>query len=400
MKNLVTIFAIALFFIFSACSKEVDSYQLQSTTISGITQAHKRIYFTQQGNYIPSSFAYSPGDTFVLKEGINYTYFSMDGIHDITIINEGHVHLLNGFNLANCNHVTISGTGDANDFYGFEISGHTSGDVGIDVNGKSKNITINNVFVHNKTYGFWVKNESNLSCDISFLYPYWYMDSISIHDNKIVNVNQEGMYLGSTDQNNDRPNPCGASNYPTRLSNISVFNNIIDSTYRGGIQLSGADKGVNSIYRNTISRCGYELNSYQGNGIVIGGNAYANIDHNTITNTLCSGIWILGTGVTRVRHNNISNSGYLDGHTAGGMQGISFDVRPSFPFVLSTFRIKSNTIKNHTDKNDIMIYNTMQNVSGKSVSGFNTRSNLIYDNNSGKATVYAQPGIVFSSKPN
>ena len=47
-----------------------------------------------------------------------------------------------------------------------------------------------------------------------------------------------------------------------------------------------------------------------------------------------------------------------------------------------------------------MIYNTKQNVSGKSVSGFNTRSNLIYDNNSGKATVYAQPGIVYSTQPN
>src|SRR5678809_496938 len=169
----------------------------------------------------------------------------------------------------------------------------------------------------------------------------------------IKNMYQEGMYLGSTGQNADRPNRCGQHPYPMRLSNVIVHHNIIDATGRGGIMLSGADKGENRIYKNTITRCGLEYNSYQGNGIVIGGNAYANVDSNTIKNTLCDGIWVLGTGTTRVRYNKIDSSGWLEGTYAGNMHGISFDARPSFPFTLSTFRIRGNMTGQHTDKADI-----------------------------------------------
>jgi len=245
---------------------------------------------------------------------------------------------------------------------------------------------------------------------------------------------QEGMYLGSTGQNADRPNGCGGHPYPMRLSNVKVHHNIIDSTGRGGIMLSGADKGENRIYRNTITRCGFEYNSYQGNGIVIGGNAYANVDSNTIKNTLCDGIWVLGCGITRVRNNIIESSGWLNGVHANNMHGISFDARPSYPFTLSTFRIRSNNISKHTDKTDIYIYNTMQykddddgdddqggdnrndqgnghgdgdvhgrhgndHGHGKGVSGFDTKNNLIFDNNEGKAKIGTQSGIKYKKKP-
>jgi len=203
------------------------------------------------------------------------------------------------------------------------------------------------------------------------------------------------MYLGSTGQNGDRPNACGKSPYPMRLSNVSVHDNIVDSTGRGGIMLSGADKGTNVIYNNKISRCGFEWNSYQGNGIVIGGNAYATIHDNTISNTLCDGIWVLGVGTTYVTHNNISNSGYLAGKHANNMHGIAFDARPSYPFRLSTFIIKTNTTSKHTDPADIYIYNTMQKDLTKTVSGF-SKNNVVSNNNNGKAKIAVQSGIVYS----
>jgi parallel beta-helix repeat protein len=87
-------------------------------------------------------------------------------------------------------------------------------------------------------------------------YPNWYMDSIEIFNCMVKRVNQEGMYLGSTGENADRLNSCGEKPYPMRLSNVNVHDNIVDSTGRGGIMLSGADKGNNSIYNNTITRCG------------------------------------------------------------------------------------------------------------------------------------------------
>jgi len=361
----------------------------------------------------------------VLKAGIKYTYFTMSDVHDVTIINEGGVvQLLNGFNLSNCENVTITGTG-AKNFYGFEISGHTPGDVGVDINGKSSHVTCDHLYIHDKTYGFWVKQEVQATCDKSLYYPNWYMDDIQIDNCMIKNMYQEGMYLGSTGQNADRPNGCGQHPYPMRLSNISVHHNIVDSTGRGGIMLSGADKGENRIYKNTITRCGFEYNSYQGNGIVIGGNAYANIDSNTIKNTLCDGIWVLGCGITRVRNNIIENSGWLNDVHANNMHGISFDTRPSYPFTLSTFRIKNNQVGKHTDKADIYIYNTLQykddddgddddqgdgdwnghdsdNGHGhghhdKPVSGFGKKDNLIFNNNNGKAVIGTQSGIKYKT---
>ena len=397
MKNLISAFMLSV--ILFSCKKDVDSLQLKTDESSLASTPNKRIYFTNTGNWVDQNFIYNAGDTFVLKAGINYTYFSMANIHDVTFINEGGVvSLQNGFNFNGCKNIHISGTG-TKDFYGFEISDKVNGGVGVDINGKSSHITCNNLYIHDKTYGFWVKQEVGGTCDESLYYPNWYMDSISIYNCKIKRTNQEGMYLGSSGENADRQNSCGYYPYPMRLSNVSVHNNIIDSTGRGGIQLSGADKGKNDISYNTITRCGYELNSYQGNGIVIGGNAYANIDHNTIKNTLCDGIWVLGCGTTRVRSNTIDSSGWLGGTYAGFMHGISFDARPSYPFKTSTFRIRDNTIGKHTDKVDIYIYNTMQNVNGKSVSGFSSTGNLIYDNNKGTSSVAVQSGIVYSVTP-
>jgi hypothetical protein len=391
MKNFL-IAATLLTIGFTSCKKQNDVTALKSNNISSLT-AGKKIYFNNPGNWVDENFSYNSGDTFVLSSSIAYTYFSMANVHDVTFINDGGiVHMQNGFNFNSCTNIHITGTG-TKDFYGFEIAGHTSGDVGVDINGRSTHITCNNIFIHDKTYGFWVKQEVEGTCDNNLYYPNWYMDSIEIFSCKVKDVNQEGMYLGSTGENADRLNGCGLKPYPMRLSNISIHDNIVDSTGRGGIMLSGADNGINSIYKNTITRCGFELNSYQGNGIVIGGNAYANIDNNSIKNTLCDGIWVLGVGTTRVRNNTIDSSGWLNGVYAGFMHGIAFDARPSYPFILSTFRIRGNTIGKHTDVCDIYIYNTLQN----GVSGFNTKNNLVYNNNKGNAIVATQQGIIYKT---
>jgi hypothetical protein len=81
------------------------------------------------------------------------------------------------------------------------------------------------------------------------------------------------------------------------------------------------------------------------------------------------------------------------------MHGIAFDTRPSYPFRTSSFRIRGNKIGKHTDEVDIYIYNTPQKLDGKSASGFDSKNNLIYNNNRGKATIGAQGGIIYSTTP-
>jgi hypothetical protein len=78
---------------------------------NAVTIQGKRIYFTQPGNYINgNNFNYNGGDSFVLKSGIDYTYFTMGSVKNVTIINEGGmVHLTNGFSLSSCENVTIAG---------------------------------------------------------------------------------------------------------------------------------------------------------------------------------------------------------------------------------------------------------------------------------------------------
>jgi hypothetical protein len=141
MKNLL-IAAMLLTIGITSCKKQND---LSPNKLMSTDEARaiigKRIYFNSLVIGL-IKIVYNAGDTFVLSAGINYTYFSMANVHDVVFINEGGVvNMQNGFNFNSCTNIKITGTG-TKDFYGFEISGHTSGDVGVDINGRSSNITV------------------------------------------------------------------------------------------------------------------------------------------------------------------------------------------------------------------------------------------------------------------
>ncbi len=337
-----------------------DTVQVTVLDSSSTICHGKRIYihkWSDNGYYIDgSSFQYNPGDTLVLTASQNpYSYFSLEGIHGtancpVTIINEGgQVSLVDGFALSDCSYVHIDGTGSSAK-YGFRVEDPTMAGVAVDVFGRSANIEINNLYIHDKTYGFWVKQDG--SCIDSLQYPNWIIDGITIHDNKIVRTNQEGMYLGSTDPNGTRPVSCdGVITYPKplRLGDIKVYNNFIDSTNRSGIQLSCASTGRNHIYNNVISNCGFEFNPDQGNGISLGGYSHGYVHDNVITNTFALGILCLGAGHVRIENNTISNSGHLGGYVENGMANIMVDTRPTNPVDSSLLYVENNKLNNNTD---------------------------------------------------
>ncbi|MGI8952093.1 MAG: right-handed parallel beta-helix repeat-containing protein [Chitinophagaceae bacterium] len=327
--------------------------------LHGFSQ-HKKIYVEKQGDngkYLNGAdFSYSPGDTLVLKAAQNpYSYFALENFHGnadnyVVIINEGaQVQFTNGIAITNCSFLKVQGTGSA-DKYGFKIEDPASNGVAIDINGRSKNIEVNNVYINKKTYGFWVKQEA--SCIDSLQYPNWVINNIFIHDNKIENVNQEGMYLGSTGPNGNRPITCNGisiSPVPLRLGDIKVYKNIIDNSGRSGIQLSGADSGVNEIYENNILNAGLELNSVQGNGISLGGFTHANVYNNVIKNTYGPGIFCVGAGLIIIQNNTIDSSGFLQQKKIDGMPGIMVDTRPTAPVDSSLLHIINNKIGANTD---------------------------------------------------
>lgn len=344
-----------------------DAEFLQTTLPKPACKGHK-IVVTKGGDngiYIDGS-SIKPGDTIVLKAANNpYTYFAVGNLYGtkecpITIINEGgQVTLTNGMAIDNCRFVNISGNGNSKEEYGFKIEDPASNGVGIDIHGRSAFIEVQHIFIHNKTYGFWVKQEG--TCIDSLQFPNWIINNIYIHHNKIVKMNQEGMYLGSTDPNGARQVNCNGkitTPRPLRLGNIKVHDNIVDSTNRSGIQLSCGSTAMNEIYNNTVTNCGFELSDIQGNGISLGGYSSAKIYNNHIDHTYALGIMCLGSGKILIRDNNINNSGNLNGHTANGMAGIMIDTRPTSPVDSTNFIILNNKIGANTD-HAIRVYKTV-----------------------------------------
>lgn len=325
-----------------------------------------------------------PGDTIVLRASGNpYSYFSVGGIYGtqncpVTIINEGgQVLLSNGIAIDNSRFVNITGTGSAEEEYGFKIEDPNSNGVGIDIHGRSAYIEVQHVIIHNKTYGFWVKQEG--SCIDSLQFPNWIINNIYIHDNKIVKMNQEGMYLGSTDPNGTRDISCNGKIIhpkPLRLGNIKVYKNIVDSTNRSGIQLSCGSGLLNEIFNNTVTNCGFEMSDIQGNGISLGGYSNGKIYDNKINYTYALGIMCLGSGKILIKNNTIDNSGNLAGKKVNGMAGIMVDTRPTNPTDSTNFFILNNTIGANTD-HAIRVYKTVDSY---------TKGNVI-SNNSGNAEV-------------
>lgn len=347
----------------------------------------KRIYLTKGGDngiYLDGHyFNYSAGDTLVLKASQNpYSYVTFHFFNKgtascpVVVTNEGgQVILTNyngdaipgGFEFYSSQHIRVTGTG-SNTKYGFLITTPDNRGLGINVYGHSAHFEIDHLDIYKKGCGMWIKQEAD--CADSMQFPHWVLNDFSIHDNRMRNLIQEGMYLGSSDPNGSRGVYCnGTTIYPIplRLSNFSIYNNIIDSSGRGGIQLSGADQGKNEIYNNRTTNIGYEFNTAQGNGIVLGGYTHAYVHDNYIDSTYSSGIYSLGSGLVKITNNIVNHSGMLAKQTTNGMSSIMIDTRwtnnptpgQSNPVML-TFKLKDNQLGVNTDySNNIRVYNTV-----------------------------------------
>ncbi|MHA4844423.1 PKD domain-containing protein [Flavitalea antarctica] len=340
-----------------------------------------------------NTFSYNPGDTLVLKKETNkkWGYFSFTGIHGtsecpVVIINDGAVEMINGFGVYSSTHLKIVGTGEIGTQYGFTIKDTLliPGDgVAVSIGGKSKNIEVSNLFINRKQYGFWIKNEAE--CDTTINYPYHWLDSIKVHDCFIRNMGSQGFYMGSTDPNNlDRPIDCGGvTKYytPTRLSNIEIYNNIVDSTGRPGIQLSGAMAGVNRIHHNTVTRTGYQFDAAQGTGISLGTYTRCLVDSNTVRNTYTWNIASLGgSGLVEIRNNNLDSASHLGDVTWAS--NILIDTRITEPADSTRFKIRGNILGR---KGSTQIYNIEV---GNQVPTYRSTGNEICGNTS-TATGYA-----------
>ena len=303
---------------------------------------------SDSGVYISSSAAtaYNPGDTIVLSKAYGWNYFEIDGFHGnpacpLVIINgTGQTKLRQQIKLASDTYVKVTGTGDPTVQYGLmveydpQLRYQTGAAVVID--GKSKGDTVENCILHNVDIG--IVCETNEDCDTTFDYPNWTLDSMVFHHNKIVGTWNEGMYIGNTSPDNAsydlRPVVCNGVTYyyaPMKNGLTKIYDNIVDSTGRGGIQLANAAVGVSEIYNNTVSHNGLNGDDAQGTAISVGLYTRAYIHDNNIDYTYTWGIGSLGGGATniplRIENNHINHSGGLAAYNLATTSRTVYDPR-------------------------------------------------------------------------
>jgi len=231
-------------------------------------------------------------------------------------------------NLVSDGFVKVDGNKGTPGVYGFLIQGDPvfRYDLGsaAQIVGTSHNIEWTGTKIRNIGTGLWMKN--NGDCNLIDNYPNPGVDSVFFHDNWIVGTWNEGMYIGNTSPDNApsgacaydmRPITCADTTFfpvPPRIGDIHIYNNIVDSTGRGGIQLAGASVGTSYINNNTVTHNGMNGDDAQGTAISVGTYSRVIIHDNICRNTYTWAIALLGASNTgfaqQIYSNTTDSSGY------------------------------------------------------------------------------------------
>lgn len=285
---------------------------------------------------------FNPGDTILLNDGggafSNAIFVDIHGTPDcpIVIMNDpalGRAVRFRGRSAqiacGNCTYVKIMGNAIDTVQYGIDIEAVTGNWTmsnwattynSVVISGRSSNVEVSNVSARSGGEGFEVKQDG--VCDTTYNFPNYIMDSIILHDNRVRNTWLEGMYIGNTSPDNNmsdpRPVECdGDTIYPRpiRMGYLEVYNMDIDSTGRGGIQLSAGSGKLFKVYNNTVKHSGMNGDEAQGAGISLGTYTWAHIYNNTVTNTYTYPIASEGGGYTdhpiKIYDNYLDSAGYL-----------------------------------------------------------------------------------------
>lgn len=262
-----------------------------------------------------------PGQTICFKGG-TYHYIrliNLTGTKElpIQILNcEGQVKIdltdrrNHGFVLSNAQNIRISGSGEGELFYGFEIFGDPEDprQTGMVVSQKVTDIIIEYIRIHNVELGLHLINVP--SCDPETWQENWSMEHVEVHDLHVYNTLKEGLYIGSSKYGYGHQLTCDSETMriqPPLIRNIKVYNNIIENTGWDGFQVSTAIENC-QIYNNSCKNYGLQNKPAQRGGIVLGGGSTGWIYNNRIHTGKGDGIDVFGIGDIRIFNNIIVKS--------------------------------------------------------------------------------------------
>lgn len=258
-----------------------------------------------------------PGDTLLLNAGVrnlirikNFTgekdkpVIFMNGNGQV-IINTG---LYYGISILNCRYFRLTGTGDAENFYGIRISRVADG-AGIGIGGMSSDYEIDHISIENcQSAGIFAKTDPD--CSLLTTRDKFTQFNTVIHDNYIGHVGTEGLYIGSTSYFGQTIACNGVDTLlmPSILEGVKVYKNIIEYSGWDGIQVSSASRDC-QINDNLVLFDSREQVYGQMSGIIIGGGSKCDCYNNFISHGNGNGIEVFGLAGLKVCNNIIIDAG-------------------------------------------------------------------------------------------
>jgi hypothetical protein len=258
-----------------------------------------------------------PGDTLFFMAG-NRDYLLIKDFQGaegkpIVLMNLGGAVIIDtdhyfGISINNCRYIRLTGTGDFQQTYGFQVRRVANGS-GMGIGSLSSDFEIDHISIENcKSGGIYAKTDPD--CTLTAVRGAFTQYNTSIHDNYIANAGNEGLYVGSTKYFGQTVNCDGKDTLllPSLLEGVKIYNNIIEYSGWDGIQVSSASKNCR-IFNNTVlydSQAEYEN---QMSGIIIGGGSKCDCYNNFISNGNGNGIESHGLGGYRIFNNIIVDAG-------------------------------------------------------------------------------------------
>jgi hypothetical protein len=306
-----------------------------------------------EGDAVPFNQV-QPGDTVFIQSGtrgyLRIRDFNGTSNQPIIFMNYGGVVTINtsynyGIAISNCRLVRLTGSGDPSNFYGIFIQ-HVSNGAGISFDQLSTDYEMDHIKITDDPIaGVYAKTDPD--CSFTSTRNNFTQNNTRIHDNDIESTGNEGLYIGSSFYNGETLNCNGRDTvlFPSILSGVRVYNNIVKSTGWDGIQVSSASVDC-QVYNNIVMFDSQAGVFGQMTGIILGGGSKCDCYNNNISEGKGDGLEDHGLGGNRIFNNLIIDAGqtFFPGDLSQKKYGIYVDdvsVQPD-----SSFRILFNDIIN------------------------------------------------------
>lgn len=327
--------------------------------------------------------AIQPGDTICIESGTRdfLRFNNLTGTADlpIIIVNAGGQVIIDtdhyyGVKFDRCKFIKFLGTNSSTDFYGIKIRRVGNG-AGISVDNLSTNVEIANIEIANTAIG-GIYAKTDPDCSFIATREKFTMFDIKIHDCYLHDIQDEGMYIGSSKFTGQHLNDCDTTVLPHVIDGVKVYNNIVENTGWDGIQVSSAPVNC-EIYGNIIRHDSWRETTNQMSGILIGGGSRCDCHNNKIFDGKGDGIDVFGSNTMKFYNNVIVRPGktYFPNDPSFQRHGIFFGNPPDESF--ASWIIVFNTII-QPKTNGLKVFNN------------NTSGNFIYNN------IICEPGAYSS----